>query len=142
MKVFSISFDKSILIFLITLFCVLGFSHNCSARGLPDFTELVKESSPAVVNIRTTSSSNGSNFGPGIPGVPQLDENDPMYEFFKRFFPPGDNQQRTPPRRQGPPGGPQPRGVGSGFIISPDGFVSIQSSRGCWCGQSYSDYGR
>ena len=55
--------------------------------------------------------------------MPQLDENDPMYEFFKRFFPPGDDQQRRPPRRQGPPGSPQPRGVGSGFIISPDGFV-------------------
>ena len=123
MKVLSVSFNKSILIFLMVLFCGFGFSDESSARGLPDFTELVKESSPAVVNIRTTSSSNGGNFGPGIPGVPQLDENDPMYEFFKRFFPPGDNQQRRPPRRQGPPGGPQPRGVGSGFIISPDGFV-------------------
>ena len=69
-----------------TLLCGLGLSQNGSAQGLPDFTELVKESSPAVVNIRTTSSSNGSNLGPGIPGVPQLDENDPMYEFFKRFF--------------------------------------------------------
>jgi len=106
-----------------TLVCGFGFSESGSARGLPDFTELVKESSPAVVNIRTTSSSNGGNFGPGIPGVPQLDENDPMYEFFKRFFPPGDGQQRRPPSRQGPPGSPQPRGVGSGFIISPDGFV-------------------
>ena len=125
MKVFSFGFDKSILIFLMSLSFGFGFgfSNESSARGLPDFTELVKESSPAVVNIRTTSSSNGGNFGPGIPGVPQLDENDPMYEFFKRFFPPGDNQQRRPPRRQGPPGGPQPRGVGSGFIISPDGFV-------------------
>ena len=98
----------------------MGFSKTvCS--GLPDFTELVKESSPAVVNIRTTSSSNGV-FGPGIPGVPQLDENDPMYEFLKRFFPPGGNQQRTPPRDRAS-GGPQPRGVGSGFIIYPDGFV-------------------
>ena len=86
MKVLSISFNKSVLTFLMTLFCSLGFSINGSARGLPDFTELVKESSPAVVNIRTTSSSNGGNFGPGIPGVPQLDENDPMYEFFKDFF--------------------------------------------------------
>ena len=106
MKVYSFSFNKSILIFLITLLCGFGFSHKLSALGLPDFTELVKESSPAVVNIRTTSSSDGGNVGPGIPGLPQLDENDPMYEFFKRFFPPGDNQQRRPPRRQGPPGSP------------------------------------
>ena len=123
MKVLSFNVNKSVLIFLITLACGFAFYHKGFARGLPDFTELVKESSPAVVNIRTTSSSSGGSFGPGIPGVPQLDENDPMYEFFKRFFPPGDNQQRRPPGRQGPPGGAQPRGVGSGFIISPDGFV-------------------
>ena len=79
MKVLSISFDKLILILLMAFIWALGFSHDCSARGLPDFTELVKESSPAVVNIRTTSSSNGGNFGPGIPGVPQLDENDPLH---------------------------------------------------------------
>ena len=123
MKVFSVGFNKSILIFLMVLFCGFCFSDESFARGLPDFTGLVKESSPAVVNIRTTGASDGGNFGGGIPGVPQLDENDPMYEFFKRFFPPGDDQQRRPPRRQGPPGSPQPRGVGSGFIISPDGFV-------------------
>ena len=116
MKVLGISFNKSVLIFLMTLFYALGFSHNGSARGLPDFTELVKESSPAVVNIRTTSSSNGGNFSPGIPGVPQLDENDPMYEFLKDFSA-GDNQQRTPPRRQGLPV-VHNQGVGSGFIIS------------------------
>ena len=89
MKVFSVGFNKSILIFLMVLFCGLCFSNEGSARGLPDFTGLVKESSPAVVNIRTTSSSDGGNFGRAIPGVPQLDENDPMYEFFKRFFPQG-----------------------------------------------------
>ena len=72
MKVLNSCFNKSILIFLMTLVCGFGFSESGSARGLPDFTELVKESSPAVVNIRTTSSSNGGNFGPGIPGVPQL----------------------------------------------------------------------
>ena len=56
MKVLSFSVNKSILIFLMTLLCGFGFPHKGSARGLPDFTELVKESSPAVVNIRTTSS--------------------------------------------------------------------------------------
>ena len=77
--------NKLILIFLTVLFFGFCFSDEGYARGLPDFTGLVKESSPAVVNIRTTSASDSGNFGPGIPGVPQLDENDPMYEFFKRF---------------------------------------------------------
>ena len=118
----SLSLNKSVLALLIAPLVAIGLS-KASARGLPDFTELVRDSSPAVVNIRTTSDGNNGNYVPGVPGVPQLDENDPMYEFFKRFFPPGDDQQRRSPRRQGPPGGPQPRGVGSGFIISPDGFV-------------------
>ena len=66
--------------------------------------------------------------------MPELDPNDPFYEFFRRFFPPG--QMPGEPRGQAPgeprgqsPRGPNaprqevPRGVGSGFIISKDGYV-------------------
>jgi serine protease Do len=55
-----------------------------------------------------------------------IDENDPFYEFFRRFFPP---RQSPGPGGQGPRGrggdggGEVPRGVGSGFIISADGFL-------------------
>ncbi len=95
-----------------------------AARGLPDFADLVEIASPAVVNIRTLSRvqvSQTSPGQPGFPGMPELDENDPFYEFFRRFFPPRANPNPRSPR--GGDGQPVPRGVGSGFIISNDGFI-------------------
>ncbi|MBC7202945.1 MAG: Do family serine endopeptidase, partial [Pusillimonas sp.] len=88
---------------------------------VPDFTEVVAQSEGSVVNIRTTESVPvGSQAGPGA---------DP-YELFRWFFGP----DFVTPGRGGPPGGrtpdgtpPQertvPRGVGSGFIISEDGYI-------------------
>ena len=90
------------------------------ARELPDFADLVEKAGPAVVNIRTTERARAAQPN-GTPQLPEgMDENDPMYEFFRRFFPP-----RQPGPGQGPRGrGDEvPRGVGSGFIISGDGFL-------------------
>lgn len=90
-----------------------------SNYNLPDFTDLVEKASPAVVNIRTTERirSRGGN----------SPEDDEMAEFFRRFFGvpmPGAPGGPTPPRRGQPPQGEeQSRGVGSGFIISQDGYV-------------------
>jgi serine protease Do len=87
--------------------------------GLPDFTDLVEQVGPAVVNIRTMEKARASaQPGGGAPG------DEEMQEFFRRFFgvpmPNVPRQQRPTPR-----GGEeeQPRGVGSGFILSQDGFV-------------------
>ncbi|OYU99355.1 MAG: serine peptidase, partial [Burkholderiales bacterium PBB5] len=83
---------------------------------LPDFTELVERVGPSVVNIRTLErSASRSAASPGVdPG---------MEEFFRRFgipLPGG----RGVPRPQGPGDDePQQRGVGSGFILSADGFI-------------------
>jgi serine protease Do len=55
---------------------------------------------------------------PQFPMPEGLDENDPFYEFFRRFFPP----RQSPGPGRGP-GDEVPRGVGSGFIISGDGYV-------------------
>jgi serine protease Do len=99
---------------------------------LPDFTDLVDKVGPAVVNIRTTERPKGMQPGQGAPGA----EDEEMQEFFRRFFgqPPGAQPpggQRPQPSPRGRKGGPQggddqqqtPRGVGSGFIISADGYV-------------------
>ena len=88
---------------------------------LPDFTELVERVGPAVVNIRTTERARGSSPGAG-PGGAEVDPN--IEEFFRRFGIPIPG--RPDPRRGTPPGGsdePQQRGVGSGFVLSADGFV-------------------
>lgn len=90
------------------------------AQGLPDFTELVEKVGPAVVNIRTTERARTPRGG----ASPEMDED--MLEFFRRFglpipgAPGGQTPRRAP---QQPDGEPQQRGVGSGFILSADGFV-------------------
>jgi serine protease Do len=96
-----------------------------AARELPDFTELVERVGPAVVNIRTTERRNGG----GAAGMnPEMEEQ--MREFFRRFgipMPEGRTPGPNPnPRRGAPPSEdsePQQRGVGSGFVLSADGYV-------------------
>ncbi len=80
-------------------------------RGLPDFTELAEKQGPAVVNISITQTTRTQAQGTPFP----FDPNDPAFELFKRFFP-------------RPPGGAEPRefenkSLGSGFIISSDGYI-------------------
>jgi serine protease Do len=108
-------------------------STAAAVQGLPDFADLVERTGPAVVNIRTTEKARAERSQGGGPQfqMPEgMDENDPFFEFFRRFFPPGGRGQPGPgqPPNQAPNaprGGGEsvPRGVGSGFIISADGFV-------------------
>ncbi|MCX7216511.1 MAG: DegQ family serine endoprotease [Burkholderiales bacterium] len=119
-------FSAVTLIALATVFAPLGFGPGApgtaQAAVLPDFTDLVDKVGPAVVNIRTTERSKQMQQGGGSP------EDEEMQEFFRRFFgQPAPRQQQPAPRNRR--GAPQqddqqvPRGVGSGFIISADGFV-------------------
>ncbi|MEZ5707181.1 MAG: Do family serine endopeptidase [Burkholderiaceae bacterium] len=90
-----------------------------SVRGLPDFTDLVDLVGPSVVNIRTLERVSE---GPES-GVDGMDEQ--MREFFRRFgipVPPG-LTPRAPRQERGAPNEAQPRGVGSGFILSTDGLI-------------------
>lgn len=94
---------------IVSVFILLmGLSLNVSARDLPDFTELVKEQSPTVVNISTiTHDKAGQGLPPGYEQMPEI---------FRHFF------------QYGPRGGQQPKqrdaqSLGSGFIISRDGYI-------------------
>ncbi|WP_166269068.1 DegQ family serine endoprotease [Marinobacter caseinilyticus] len=88
---------------------------SARASSLPDFTDLVKENSAAVVNISTTQERAGQ-----IGGLPfNQDQLDQLPEFFQDFFrgPQSPFNQRNP-RRQAPISS-----MGSGFIVSRDGYV-------------------
>ncbi|MDP2016889.1 MAG: DegQ family serine endoprotease [Hydrogenophaga sp.] len=98
---------------------VVPVAPAASVRGLPDFTDLVDLVGPSVVNIRTLERAVAAR--PGAGGAPD----EQMLEFFKRFgipVPPG-MAPRTPRQERGPSEEAQPRGVGSGFILSADGLI-------------------
>jgi serine protease Do len=78
-------------------------------RELPDFTALVEQNGPAVVHISVTRAMQPATDRRDIPGFP---ENDPFFEFFRRFQVPNPRRESTPMH-----------GLGSGFLISPDGTI-------------------
>ncbi len=103
--------------FALPMGAALAQTSGAVVRGLPDFTDLVDQVGPSVVNIRTLDKARPSAPSAGGP-------DDEMQEFFRRFFGvPMPNVPRQPPRSNRPDSEAQPRGVGSGFILSADGFI-------------------
>jgi len=89
-------------------------------KGLPDFTELVELVGPSVVNIRTLEKVKANAQG----GTGSDEE---MQELFRKFFGvPMPNAPRQNPRPNKPQSSEepaQPKGVGSGFVLSSDGYI-------------------
>ncbi|WXL24530.1 DegQ family serine endoprotease [Ectopseudomonas mendocina] len=102
------------------LFAVLLYGQAMLAEAsLPDFTELVEQASPAVVNISTRQNMPDRVAGGAQLNIPDLEGFPPIFrEFFERSIP-------QAPRAPGGGGGRQPeaQSLGSGFIISDDGYV-------------------
>ncbi|MGS0742026.1 DegQ family serine endoprotease [Glaciimonas sp. GG7] len=121
----SVFWFGPILSFVVSI--IFGMAPSAMAApmvGLPDFTDIVEKAGPAVVNIRTTEKVK-ANVATGQPS------DDEMQEFLRRFFgtpQSGAGKQQAPaPKGRNPGAKAQqeevPRGVGSGFIISADGYI-------------------
>ena len=110
----KLSHSISFLFKEILLLSLLLITRNALAVSLPDFTPLVEKNSAAVVNISTTMKKTPGKTNPNIE-MPDIPEDSPFYDFFKKFF------------GEMPEGGVEPfeqrSSLGSGFIISKDGYV-------------------
>lgn len=95
-------------VFLISCLSVLPLK----AAEMPDFKQLVKANREAIVNISTTHKAERLAGRPGGSDAGEPDEN-PFNEFFRRFF---DQRPELPRDRQ-------TNSLGSGFIISGDGYI-------------------
>src|SRR3990172_2267951 len=77
-------------------------------NGLPDMRHIVAANAPAVVNISVTGTRKTAA---NLPDLQEMDPNDPFFKFFRHF------------RGQIPEGNQPLHGLGSGFIVTPDGTV-------------------
>ncbi len=100
------------LLFVAVFLCV-ATTGGRAATILPDFISLVAEHGPAVVNISATRRSPSIADREARPfSIPDLPEDSPYHEFFRRYFFGSPHQERF-----------RARSLGSGFIISPDGYI-------------------
>ncbi|MDM8544938.1 DegQ family serine endoprotease [Candidatus Venteria ishoeyi] len=101
------------------LLCAFLFSSlHTQAAGLPDFTKMVEQYGPAVVNI-SSSNNHKSKDSKRSREIPNIPEDSPLYDFLRKFLEEeersGGDEDSLPHRFL--------RSQGSGFIISPDGYV-------------------
>ena len=96
------------------LLLAIVFASQIQAQSLPNFTQLAKANSPAVVNISTRQNGNeeGRMRIPHQFNIPNLPEDSPFSDLFRHFF---EGMPEMPDR--------EARSLGSGFVISPDGYI-------------------
>ncbi|MEE8255012.1 MAG: Do family serine endopeptidase, partial [Nitrosomonadaceae bacterium] len=97
--------------FILVVLFVLSLPVLAQTGELPDFTDLIDRQVAAVVNISTVQTHSAPS-NQVIPGMPNIPENSPFFEFFRRHTPHG-----TVPREF------ESKSLGSGFIISADGYI-------------------
>jgi serine protease Do len=95
----------------VTFFLLVSTS---MASSLPNFVDLVEEQGKAVVNISTKQKAKKIQNGHGDLQMPDIPEDSPFHDFFEKFF--GQIPQQNGQQ-------PKVRSLGSGFIISEDGYV-------------------
>ena len=88
---------------------------SARAAELPDFTRLVEQNSPAVVNISTTQKIKRERRLPHGFTVPDIPEDSPFGDLFRHFF--GEGGEGELPEEF------KTQSLGSGFIIDEDGYV-------------------
>ncbi|MCK5669342.1 MAG: DegQ family serine endoprotease [Gammaproteobacteria bacterium] len=100
---------------LTLVFVCLALSFQpLQARSLPDFVPLVEKNAAAVVNISTTLKKGGRRSQIQGHNLPDIPEDSPFYDFFNKFF--GEIPEGVDPHQQR-------TSLGSGFIMSDDGFI-------------------
>ncbi len=111
----SLRFRGTLSIVIIACLALLSAAANAQLHSLPDFTPLVEANGPAVVNISTTQKMKVQHpqLPPGMQ-IPDLPEDSPFGDLFKHFF--GDGEDGSPEEFDA-------QSLGSGFIISPDGYI-------------------
>ncbi|MCB1874585.1 MAG: DegQ family serine endoprotease [Chromatiales bacterium] len=106
--------------FLISSVLLGAWASVVQARDLPDFIDLVKSSTPAVVNISSSQKphASGTRRPPSGLDLPDLQDDPSIGDLLRRFFGDqggGDDDDNAP--------APDSRSLGSGFIISEDGYI-------------------
>ncbi len=93
------------------LFLIYGCLFSAQAAELPDFTDIINKHAPAIVNISTTKENTNIESHPSVPQIPE-NAPAPFQEFFKKFF-----------EERGAPIPFETKSLGSGFVISSDGYI-------------------
>lgn len=108
--------QKKISLFISACLAFMLLAVPAAQARLPDFSALVEESAPAVVNISTRQTVQSQRGPGGFHSLPDLEGLPPIFrEFFERNMPMPQDGNKGRKR--------EAQSLGSGFIISDDGYV-------------------